>query len=123
MIQDLNNRFINMKNIIFPRWDIGNEWKISNNNEKIYQIEKVLESNFLGYCDKKSKTIFLNLHEDDWKIDMLIVHEICHTFRNCSTHGKLWEVKMSNVAKRCDMKKRFKLADQIRHEIENYNCV
>ena len=79
-----------------------------------------LEKNFLGFCDKKSKTIFLNLNEDDWKIDMLIVHEICHTFRNCSTHGKLWVDKMNSVANRCDRIKCFQLADQIRHEIENY---
>jgi len=123
MITDLNNRFKNIKNIIFPRWDIGNEWEISNNNEKIYQIENTLKTNFMGFCDKNSKTIYLNLHEYDWKIDMLIVHEICHAFRYCSTHGKLWTDKMISVAKRCDRIKYFKLADQIRHELENYHCL
>ena len=122
MIQDLNNRFKNIKNILFPKWDIGHEWKISNNNKKIYEIENTIKTNFMGFCDKKSKTIYLNIHEDDWKTDMLIVHEICHTFRYCGTHGRLWIEKMSSAAKRCDQIKNFQLADQIRHELENYHC-
>ena len=116
----LNNRFNNIKNLLFPRWDLNDEWEITNNNEKIYKVENSLKTNFLGFCDKKSKTIYLNLKEDDWKIDMLIVHEICHTFRNCGTHGKLWKGQMIRVAKRCDRIKNFQLADQIRHELENY---
>ena len=51
---------------------------------------------------------------------MLIVHEICHTFSNCGTHGELWKKKMINVSDRCDKLNNFRLADQIRHELENY---
>ena len=118
MNSDLNNRFNNIKGILFPRWDLNQDWKITNNNKKIFKVEKNLKTNFLGYCDKKSKIIYLNLKEDDWKIDMLIVHEICHSFRNCGTHGKLWKGKMIRIAERCDRIKKFQLADQIRHELE-----
>ena len=120
MILDLSKRFYYIKKTLFPRWDLNHEWKITNNNEKIFNIENNLKTEFLGYCEKKSKTIYLNLREDDWKIDMLIVHEICHTYRNCSSHGKGWKAKMSSVAHRCDKIKNFQLADQIRHELENY---
>ena len=89
----------------------------------IKEIENKLGSKFIGYCNRESKTIYLDLHEDDWKIDMLIVHEICHAFRYCGSHGKLWTDKMTSAANRCDRIKRYQLADQIRHELENYNCL
>ena len=120
MIPDLKCRFKKIKKYLFPRWDGNHEWKVTNNNEKICEIENSLKTDFLGFCDKKSKTIYLNLDENDWKIEMLIVHEICHTFRNCGTHGKLWKNKMNRVSNRCDRLKYYDLADQIRHEIENY---
>tara|TARA_Y100001970_G_scaffold255532_1_gene332314 strand:- start:2437 stop:2805 length:369 start_codon:yes stop_codon:yes gene_type:complete len=120
MISDLNIRFSNIKKLLFPRWDLNREWEITNSNEKIYKIVNILKNNFLGFCDKKSKTIYLNLNEDDWMIDLLIVHEICHTFRNCGNHGELWKGKMKSVAERCDQIENFQLADQIRHELENY---
>ena len=89
----------------------------------ISEIEKKLNSKFIGYCDRESKTIYLDLHQNDWKIDVLIVHEICHTFRNCSTHGKLWNNKMIKVSDRCDILNNYRLADQIRHELENYELI
>ena len=54
---------------------------------------------------------------------MLIEHEICQTFRNCITHGELWNNKMIKVSDRCDKLNNFRLADQIRHELENYELV
>ena len=117
---DLEYRFENLKTILFPFWDLNQEWKVSNNYKMISEIEKKLNSKFIGYCDRESKTIYLDLHENDWKIDVLIVHEICHTFCNCGTHGKLWKKKMINVSDRCDKLNKFRLADQIRHELENY---
>jgi len=123
MISILNHRFNNIKKNLFPRWDINHQWEITNNNERIFEISDYLNMGFLGYCEKKTKTIFLNLHEDDWKIDLLIVHEICHTFPNCSNHGKFWKSKMFSVSNRCDKLGQYQLADQIRHELENYeNC-
>jgi len=120
MISDLNNRFYKIKDLLFPKWDLNREWQIINNNEKLFEVKNSLKTNFLGFCDKKSKTIYLNLNEDDWKIDLLIVHEICHTFSNCGTHGKFWKNKMNGVANKCDEIYNYQLADQIRHELENY---
>ena len=123
LIMDLGYRFDYLKNKLFPYWDLNQEWKVTNNHKMIKEIENKLGSKFIGYCDRESKTICLDLHEDDWKIDMLIVHEICHTFRNCSTHGKLWNNKMIKVSDRCDKLNNYRLADQIRHELENYELV
>ena len=123
LIMDLEYRFDYLKNNLFPYWDLNQEWKVTNNHKIIKEIENKLGSKFIGYCDRESKTIYLNLHEDDWKIDMLIVHEICHTFRNCSTHGKLWNNKMINVSDRCDKLNNYRLGDQIRHELENYELI
>ena len=120
---NLEYRFDYLKNNLFPYWDLNQEWKVTNNHKMIKEIENKLGSKFIGYCDRESKTIFLDLHEDDWKIDMLIVHEICHTFHNCSTHGKLWNNKMIKVSDRCDILNNYRLADQIRHELENYELI
>ena len=123
LIMDLEYRFDYLKNDLFPYWDLNQEWKVTNNHKIIKEIENKLGSKFIGYCDRESKTICLDLHEDDWKIDMLIVHEICHTFRNCSTHGKLWNNKMLKVSDQCDILNNYRLADQIRHELENYELI
>ena len=119
----LEYKFYYLKNKLFPNWDLNQEWKITNSHRMIKEIKNKLDSKFIGYCDRESKTIFLDLHEDDWKIDILIVHEICHTFRNCITHGKLWNNKMIKVSDRCDKLNNYRLADQIRHELENYELV
>ena len=120
LIMNLEYRFGYLKNNLFPYWDLNQEWKVINNHKMIKEIENKLGFKFIGYCDRESNTICLDLHEDDWKIDMLIVHEICHTFRNCSAHGKLWNNKMIKVSDRCDKLNNHRLADQIRHELENY---
>ena len=72
-------------------WDLNQEWKVTNKHKMIKEIENKLGSNFIGYCDKESKTICLDLHEDGQKIDMLIEHEICQTFRNCSIPWEMME--------------------------------
>ena len=123
LIMDLEYRFDYLKNKLFPYWDLNQEWKVTNNLKMIKEIENKLGSKFIGYCDRESKTICLDLNEDDWKIDMLIVHEICHTFLNCSTHGKFWSNEMIKVSDRCDKLNNYLLADQIRHELENYQLV
>ena len=120
---DLEYRFDYLKNKFFPYWDLSQEWKVTNNHKMIKKIENKLGSKFIGYCERESKTICLDLLEDDWKIDMLIVHGICHTFRNCGTHGKLWNNKMIKVSDLCDRLNNYRLADQIRHELENYEFI
>ena len=119
----LEYKFNYLKKILFPFWDLNQEWKVTNNFKLIKVIEKKIDSKFIGYCDRDSKTIYLDLDENDWKTDMLIVHEICHAFRDCSNHGKFWRNKMMLVSDRCDQISNFRLADQIRHELENYEFV
>tara|TARA_B100000579_G_C22662864_1_gene771801 strand:- start:528 stop:893 length:366 start_codon:yes stop_codon:yes gene_type:complete len=120
---DLEHRFDYLKNKLFPYWDLNKEWRVTNNYKMIKKIEKKLDSKFIGFCDRETKTIFLNLHEDDWKIDMLFVHEISHTFRNCSSLGELWANKMLEASEKCEKINKYQLADQMRHELENYASV
>ena len=120
---DLINRFDYLKNKLFPYWDVRKEWKITNNHEIIKEIEDKINYKFIGYCHRDSKTICLNLHENDWKIEVIIVHEICHSFPNCGNHGISWKNKMLMVSDRCDKLNYYRLADQIRHELENYELV
>ena len=51
---------------------------------------------------------------------MLMVHEICHALMGCKFHGDQWKKKMHEAAYRRESVENFRLADQIRHEIENY---
>ena len=81
---------------------------------------KHLISDYLGRCDSTEKIIYLNLDPEDWKIEMLMVHEIYHAQKGCKSHGDQWKKKMQEAAYRCEFIGHFRLADQIRHEIENY---
>ena len=101
---------------IFPEWDKKDEWRVKNFNHD----SKYLNSDYLGRCDSTGKIIYLNLDPEDWKIEMLMVHEICHAQKGCKSHGDQWKKKMQEAAYRCESAGNYRLADQIRHEIENY---
>ena len=105
----------NKKNIL-PEWDKKNEWSVKN----IKHDSKYLNSDYLGRCDSTGKIIYLNLDPEDWKIEMLMVHEICHAQKGCKSHGDHRKKKMQEAAYRCESIGNFRLADQIPHEIENY---
>ena len=111
--------FEQIKNDIFPEWDKKNEWCVR--NLKNYKdVSKHTNSDYLGRCHSTEKIIYLNLEPEDWKIEMLLVHEICHAQKGCKSHGDEWKKKMQEAAYRCETIGNFRLADQIRHEIENY---
>ena len=104
---------------IFPEWDRKNEWRVK--NLKTHNDDsKHLNSDYLGRCDLTKKTIYLNLNQKDWKIEILKFHEICNAQKSCKSHGDQWTKKMHEAAYRCESIGNFRLADQIRHEIENY---
>ena len=109
--------FEKIKKDIFPEWDKKDEWRVKN----IKHDSKHINSDYLGKCDSTGKIIYLNLDPEDWKIEMLMVHEICHAQKGCKSHGDQWKKKMQEAAYRCESIENFRLADQIRHEIENYS--
>ena len=112
--------FEQIKKDIFPEWDRKNEWSVK--NLKTHNDDsKHLNSDYLGRCDSTEKIIYLNLDPEDWKIQMLIVHEICNAQKGYKSHGDQWKKKMQEAAYRCESIGNFRLADQIRHEIENYS--
>ncbi len=107
------------KDIFFSEWDRNNEWRMK--NLKNYKDDsKHLNCDYLGRCDSTGKIIYLNLDQEDWKIEMLLVHEICHAQKGCKSHGDQWKKKMQEAAYRRESIGNFRLADKIRHEIENY---
>ena len=110
--------FEQIKNDIFPEWDKKNEWRVK--NLKTYKNDSKRNSDYLGRCDSTGKIIYINLDPEDRKIEMLMVHEICHAQKGCKSHGDQWKKKMQETAYRCESIGNFRLADQIRHEIENY---
>ena len=56
MTMDLDYRFDYVKNKLFPFWDLNKEWKVTNNYKMISEIENKLNSKFIVYCDRESKT-------------------------------------------------------------------
>ena len=52
---------------------------------------KHINSDYLGRCDSTGKIIYLNLDPEDWKIEMLMVHEICHAQKGCKSHEDQWK--------------------------------
>ena len=39
LIMDLEYRFDYLKNILFPYWDLNQEWQVTNNHKMIKEIE------------------------------------------------------------------------------------
>ena len=92
-------------------------------NIKIHNDDsKHLNSDYLGRCDSTEKIIYLNLDPEDWKIEILMVHEICHAQKSYKFRGDQWKKKTQEVANRFESIGNLCLADQIRHEIENYSA-
>ena len=90
-------------------------------NLKTYKDDsKRLNSDYLGKCDSIGKIIYINLDPEDWNIEMLMVHEICHAQKGCKSHGDQLKKRMQEAADRCESIGNFLLADQILHENENY---
>ena len=81
---------------------------------------KHLNSDYLGRCDSSGKIIYLNLDPENWKIEMLMIHEICHAQKGCKSHGDQRKKNIQEAADRCESIRNFLLADQILHENENY---
>jgi len=108
--------FEQIKKDIFPEWDKKDEWRVKNFKDD----SKHINSDYLGRCDSTGKIIYLNLDPEDWKIEMLMVHEICHAQKGCKSHGDQWKKKMQEAAYIYESAGNFCLTDQIRHEIENY---
>ena len=107
--------------VIFISFKMSGFSKVLKNLKKHNHDSKHISSDYLGRCDSTEKIIYLNLDPEDWKIEMLMVHEICHAQKGCKSHGDQWKKKMQEAAYRCESIENFRLADQIRHEIENYS--
>ena len=81
--------FEQIKKDIFPEWDKKDEWRVKN----LKHDSNHINSDYLGKCDSTGKIIYLNLDPEDWKIEMLMVHEICHAQKGCKSHGDQWKEK------------------------------
>ena len=109
--------FEQIKKDIFPEWDKKDEWRVKN----LKHDSNHINSDYGGKWEATGKRMQRNVDPEDWKIEMLMVHEICHAQKDCKSHGNRWKKKMQEAAYKCESIGNFRLADQIRHEIENYS--
>jgi predicted metal-dependent hydrolase len=106
----LRQRFLDIKHLFFPRWDRQNRWQISTKSRR----------NVHGHCDRDRRVIAIVIqHTDPDERDKLLIHEICHAVANGS-HGKVWQRRMEEAARRADELGRDVLAKILRQEIVNY---
>ena len=86
--------FQKIKKDIFPEGIKKDEWRVKNFKDD----SKHINFDYLGRCDSIEKIIYLNLDSEDLKIEMLMVHEICHAQKDCKSHGDQWKKKMQKSA-------------------------
>jgi hypothetical protein len=96
----------------FPQWDSACQWKV------IFGTRTQLRGN-TGYCDAKTKTIYLDSSVCafvDVFVSVFLIHEICHAVAN-SGHDLAWAREMEAAAR---LATDDELADNIRVEIDSY---
>lgn len=88
----IHQRFQQLKEQFFPRWDRQNQWRISTRSKRRVH----------GHCDVDRRVIEIVIHHSDPdERDRLLIHEICHAVARGS-HGKEWQGRMEKAAKQAD---------------------
>ena len=90
------------------------------NLKKHNHDSKHINSDYLGRCVSTGKIIYPNLDPEDWKIEMLMFMRFAMLSR-LQILRRSMEEKTQEAAYRCESAGNYRLADQIRHEIENYS--
>jgi hypothetical protein len=102
-------RFWQIKEMFFPRWDRRNRWKIRTWSRR----------NLEGFCDRKKRVIeIVGERSNQDEQDLLLIHEICHAIH--SGHGRAWVGRMKKAAGRATELGRDRLAELLEKEIDGY---
>jgi len=110
VFQDL---FQNIRNDFFPRWDKDNIWRLN--------FDPYLPA--IARCMNKEKVIiFQSIREPNEEFDQLLIHEIAHAVTN-DRHGKKWQNRFLNAAKKAESLGRKSLAKSIREEVKLYQAM
>jgi hypothetical protein len=106
----IRRNFQDIKRLFFPRWDRQGRWQVSTRSRRTVH----------GHCDSERRVIEIVFqHADADERDKLIIHEICHDVADLG-HGKKWQARMEQAAKRAEALGRHRLAQLLREEIVGY---
>jgi hypothetical protein len=123
--------FAEVRNSFFPSWDKINKWTVILEAESpsavVIEIpwteapETPLptEIGYNGYCDRETKTIYINPALVDSGGDGLrftLAREICHAIAGPS-HRKKWQTRFLKVGHTAKGQGQTRLADRIRKEV------
>jgi hypothetical protein len=76
MSNELEREFKRIRELYFPTWTDGSNWRIVDYGGK-------------GYCDRKSKKIKVGNSTENYSLPVLIIHEIAHAV-TIDDHGDEW---------------------------------
>jgi len=107
--------FTNVKRVYFTRWDKGNRWKAQFAGHELCR-------GATGYCDSKTKTIFLNdsvCGMINAGVGAFLIHEICHDV-GAAGHGQGGARRMEMVARQAVARGEHAVAKLLRNDIYSY---
>jgi len=101
--KELQQKFHRVRKLYFPDWEEGSNWQIRAYGGK-------------GYCDVGSKTIKVGEPTENYRLIVLIIHEIAHAV-STDDHGDRWLKKMDEVAVRAAEVGDRRLENELREHI------
>lgn len=111
----LEEAFERIRDEIFPKWDLKNEWPINGEHPDCVGD---------GLCDREGKQIVVNLNSYNVGqpnyIDEVLIHEISHAIASTG-HGKKWQARMERAALKSESLGKKKLAKEIREDYTAYS--
>ena len=116
MTARLNEDYDWVRKNLFPRWDSEIRWTCV---VDYYGDDR----GCYGYCNTNEKKIIIApdvLRESREERLMILAHEIAHGTRRGHGHGKVWQSKMNQAARRARMTGEDGLADALEKEVTFY---
>ncbi|MCH8851321.1 MAG: hypothetical protein IID41_01560 [Planctomycetes bacterium] len=107
--------FAEVKEKYFHRWDRKGRWRVT-------IAESRLCRDNTGYCDSRSRTIFLDRQVcgmTNAGIRVFLIHEICHDVA-AAGHNRLWALRMEKAATLAEKSGDSEIAKIIRCDISSY---
>jgi hypothetical protein len=103
MSDELARQFQSIRNLYFPAWRNGSNWRICEYEGK-------------GYCDRDAKTIKVGGATENYSLPVLIIHEIAHAVTT-GGHSDKWVNRMRKAAERAADLGDKQLADELQSHI------
>lgn len=114
MSKQVESHFAHVRRVYFPRWNEKGEWSVS--------FDHAGTRGKTGYCDSKTKTIFLSYEVFGMTLAgmrALLIHEICHDV-SAAGHNSRWARRMESAARRAEIVGEKDVARVLRMDIYSY---